>query len=72
MKEKIKSALQGFMMSHLATFIIGWIILFDIIGGTCIPIAYGRDCGWFAVPNLLIDIYVIILFVRRLKNEGLD
>lgn len=72
MKEKIKEMLERFKMSHLATFIIGWIILFDIVGGTCIPIVYGKGCGWFAIPNLLIDIYVVGLFVKRLKNEGLD
>ena len=50
-------------------FIVGWIIAFDTIGGTLIPIAYGKGCGWFAILNLIIDICVIIYFVRRLKDE---
>ena len=51
-------------------FIVGWIIAFDTIGGTFIPIAYGKGCGWFAILNLIIDLYVIFKFVRRLKNES--
>ena len=62
------AASQG-SLSKVALFIIGWIITFDVIAGTFIPIAYGKGCGWFAIPNLIIDIYVITLFVRRIKDE---
>lgn len=70
--EKIKSFFSKLSLSNLAYFVIGWVILFDLIGGTAIPLAFGKGCGWFAIPNLIIDIYVIILFVRRIKNEGIN
>lgn len=64
-------SLQG-NLDKVAKFVIGWIIAFDLFAGTFIPIAYGQGCGWFAIPNLLIDIYVIVVFVKWLKDEGLD
>lgn len=67
---KIKDFFKSDTLSKIALFIIGWIIAFDVIAGTFIPIAYGKGCGWFAIPNLIIDTYVIIKFVRRLKDEG--
>lgn len=67
--QKIRDYFKSNTLSKIALFIIGWIILFDVIAGTFIPIAYGRGCGWFAIPNLIIDICVIVCFVRRLKNE---
>lgn len=70
--QKIRDYFKSDTLSKIALFIIGWIILFDAIAGTFIPIAYGRGCGWFAIPNLIIDICVIIYFVRRLKNEDSD
>ena len=73
-KMKLLQRISGFFKSDTSDkvlrFIIGWIIAFDTIGGTFIPIAYGKGCGWFAIPNLIIDICVIIIFVRRLKNEN--
>lgn len=68
--QKIRDYFKSDTLSKIALFIIGWIILFDVIAGTFIPIAYGKGCGWFAIPNLIIDICVIINFVRRLKNEN--
>ena len=68
--EKIKAFFNKLSLSNLAYFVIGWIILFDLIGGTAIPLAFGKGCGWFAVPNLIIDIYVIVVFVKRIKDEG--
>ena len=68
--QKIRDYFKSDTLSKIALFIIGWIILFDVIAGTFIPIAYGKGCGWFAIPNLIIDICVIICFVRRLKNEN--
>lgn len=70
--EKIKSFFSKLSLSNLAYFVIGWVILFDLIGGTAIPLAFGKGCGWFAVPNLIIDIYVIVVFVKRIKNEGVN
>lgn len=64
-------ALKG-NLGKIALFIIGWIIAFDFLAGTFIPIAYGHGCGWFAIPNLIIDIYVIILFVKRIKDESIN
>ena len=73
-KKKLLQRISGFFKSDTSDkvlrFIIGWIIAFDTIGGTFIPIAYGKGCGWFAIPNLIIDICVIINFVRRLKNDN--
>ena len=68
--QKIRDYFKSDALSKIALFIIGWIIAFDTIGGTFIPIAYGKGCGWFAILNLIIDICVIICFVRRLKNEN--
>ena len=68
--QRIKDFFKSDTLSKIALFIIGWIILFDVFAGTFIPIAYGKGCGWFAIPNLIIDICVIINFVRRLKNEN--
>lgn len=68
--ERIKELFKSDKSDKVLKFIIGWIIAFDTIGGTFIPIAYGKGCGWFAVPNLIIDICVIINFVRRIKNEN--
>ena len=68
--QKIRDYFKSDTLSKIALFIIGWIILFDVIAGTFIPIAYGKGCGWFAILNLIIDICVIICFVRRLKNEN--
>ena len=68
--QRIKDFFKSNTLSKIALFIIGWIILFDVIAGTFIPIAYGNGCGWFAIPNLIIDLYVIFKFVRRLKNEN--
>lgn len=70
--QKIRDYFKSDKLSKIALFIIGWIILFDAIAGTFIPIAYGRGYGWLAIPNLIIDICVIIYFVRRLKNEDSD
>ena len=73
-KMKLLQRISGFFksgaMSKIAMFVVAWIIAFDIVAGTFIPIAYGKGCGWFAIPNLIIDICVIIIFVRRLKNEN--
>ena len=68
--QRIKDFFKSDTLSKIALFIIGWIIAFDTIGGTFIPIAYGKGCGWFAILNLIIDICVIINFVRRIKNES--
>lgn len=57
-------------LGKIALFVIGWIIAFDTIAGTLIPISYGKGCGWFAIPNLMIDICVILLFVKLIKDEG--
>lgn len=70
--EKIKVFFKKLSLGNLAYFVIGWVILFDLIGGTAIPLAFGRGCGWFAIPNLIIDIHVIVVFVKRIKNEGVD
>ena len=67
--QNIRDYVRSHALSKIALFIIGWIILFDVIAGTFIPIAYGKGCGWFAIPNLIIDLYVIFKFVRRLKDE---
>ena len=67
--QKIRDYFKSDTLSKIALFIIGWIILFDVIAGTFIPIAYGKGCGWFAIPNLIIDLCVIIKFVRRLRDE---
>ena len=73
-KMKILQRISGFFksgaMSKIAMFVVAWIIAFDIVAGTFIPIAYGKGCGWFAIPNLIIDSCVIINFVRRLKNDN--
>lgn len=68
--QRIKDFFKSDTPDKVLKFIVGWIIAFDTIGGTFIPIAYGRGCGWFAILNLIIDICVIICFVRRLKNEN--
>ena len=68
--QKIKDFFKSDTPDKVLKFIVGWIIAFDTIGGTFIPIAYGKGCGWFAILNLIIDICVIICFVRRLKNES--
>lgn len=67
--QRIKDFFKSDTQDKVLKFIVGWIIAIDTIGGTFIPIAYGRGCGWFAILNLIIDICVIICFVRRLKNE---
>ena len=73
-KMKLLQRISGFFksgaMSKIAIFVVAWIIAFDIVAGTFIPIAYGKGCTWFAIPNLIIDICVIINFVRRLKNDN--
>ena len=68
--QKIRDFFKSDTPDKVLKFIVGWIIAFDTIGGTFIPIAYGKGCGWFAILNLIIDICVIINFVRRLKNES--
>ena len=67
--QKIRDYFKSDTTDKVLKFIVGWIIAFDTIGGTFIPIAYGKGCGWFAILNLIIDICVIICFVRRLKDE---
>ena len=67
--QKIRDFFKSDTPDKVLKFIVGWIIAFDTIGGTFIPIAYGSGCGWFAILNLIIDICVIICFVRRLKDE---
>ena len=67
--QRIKDFFKSDTPDKVLKFIVGWIITFDTIGGTFIPIAYGKGCGWFAILNLIIDICVIIYFVRRLKDE---
>lgn len=67
--QKIKDALKEDALSTLAKFIIGWVIVFDLVAGTAIPLVYGHDCGWFAIPNLIIDTYVIIKFIKAIRNE---
>ena len=68
--QRISGLFKSDTPNKVLKFIIGWIIAFDTIGGTFIPIAYGKGCGWFAIPSLIIDICVIINFVRRLKNDN--
>ena len=68
--QKIRDYFNSDTPDKVLKFIVGWIIAFDTIGGTFIPIAYGKGCGWFAILNLIIDICVIICFVRRLKDEN--
>ena len=68
--QKIRDYFKSDTTDKVLKFIVGWIIAFDTIGGTFIPIAYGKGCGWFAILNLIIDICVIINFVRRIKNEN--
>ena len=68
--QRIKDFFKSDTPDKVLKFIVGWIIAFDTIGGTFIPIAYGKGCGWFAILNLIIDLYVIFKFVRRLKNES--
>ena len=68
--QRIKEFFKSDTPDKVLKFIVGWIIAFDTIGGTFIPIAYGKGCGWFAILNLIIDICVIINFVRRIKNES--
>ena len=68
--QRIKDFFKSDTPDKVLKFIVGWIIAFDTIGGTFIPIAYGRGYGWFAILNLIIDLYVIFKFVRRLKNES--
>ena len=68
--QRIKDFFKSDTPDKVLKFIVGWIIAFDTIGGTFIPIAYGKGCGWFAILNLIIDICVIIYFVRRIKDEG--
>ena len=67
--QRIKDFFKSDTPDKVLKFIVGWIIAFDTIGGTFIPIAYGKGCAWFAILNLIIDICVIIYFVRRIKNE---
>ena len=67
--QKIRDYFKSDTPDKVLKFIVGWIIAFDTIGGTFIPIAYGRGCGWFAILNLIIDICMIICFVRRIKDE---
>ena len=68
--QRIKDFFKSDTSDKVLKSIVGWIIAFDTIGGTFIPIAYGKGCGWFAILNLIIDICVIINFVRRIKNEN--
>ena len=68
--QKIRDFFKSDTPDKVLKFIVCWIIAFDTIGGTFIPIVYGKGCGWFAILNLIIDICVIICFVRRLKNEN--
>lgn len=65
---KIKNQVVKAYIGEIGTFIIGWIILFDLVGNTAIPLVYGNDCGWFAVPNLIIDFYVICKFIKRVNE----
>ena len=48
---KLLQRISGFFksgaMSKIAMFVVAWIIAFDIVAGTFIPIAYGKGCGWF-------------------------
>lgn len=66
--QRISGLFESDTPNKVLKFIIGWIIAFDTIGGTFIPIAYGKGCGWFAIPNLIIDICVIIVFLRRIND----
>ena len=66
--QRIKDFFKSDTPDKMLKFIVGWIIAFDTIGGTFIPIAYGRGCGWFAILNLIIDICVIIYFVSEAQE----
>ena len=66
--QRISGLFKSGAMSKIAMFVVAWIIVFDIIAGTFIPIAYGNGCGWFAIPNLIIDICAIIVFLRRIND----
>lgn len=68
--QKIKDILKSDALNKIALFIIGWLLVFDLVAGTFIPIAYSPSCKWFAIPNLIIDIYVIIRFVKFVKDEN--
>lgn len=67
-QSRIKSKVAESYIDEIGAFIICWIIIFDLVGGTMIPIAYKHGCGWFAIPNLIIDICVIITLVKQIKK----
>ena len=66
--QRISGFFKSAAMRKIALFVVAWIIAFDIVGGPFIPIAYGKGCGWFSIPNLIIDICVIIVFLRRIND----
>lgn len=68
--QKIKDFFKSDAVSKIGLFIIAWIIVFDSVAGTFIPIAYGKGCAWFAIPNLIIDGWVIYKFVSHIKKLG--
>lgn len=66
-KIKIKDWSAQDWARNLVTFIIGWVLLFDLVGGIAIPLAYGQGCGWFAIPSAIVSAYAIVKFIRYVK-----
>ena len=52
---KLLQRISGFFKSGAMSKIAMFVVAFDIVAGTFIPIAYGKGYGWFAIPNLIIE-----------------
>lgn len=65
---KIKPEVLKAYASEVKKALIGAVILLDVIGGTLIPLAYKNGAGWFCIPNLIIDSYIIIQYIKYLKK----
>lgn len=70
---EMKSKLQGLLSTDnwprtLLAFLIGWVLLFDLVGGVIFPIIYGQGCGWFAIPSILVSAYALFHFIKWIKE----
>lgn len=66
--EWIKTIPSKMISSTIGRAFIIAAIVFDTIGGCGIPLAYGCGDGWFAIPNLIVNAFLVWMIVRYLKT----
>lgn len=57
-------------VAEVALFIIAALaVVLNAFAGSIIPLAYGHNCGWFAIPNAVVDVFCAIYVAFALIDK---